>query len=161
MTSRNGGSVLIYSAWQGLKKKNKIPWSDCSHLTDLCPHSCYIYFTLYGACMKIASAKDVTKVAHELFYSFYWWLLVTWHCVTSDGTQISPWEKGTLYLALDKSGIQIHIFLFLCGNICCGSNSLEVPHWGASNEYPQHMFYRRNKKNISTFCLKMYHILEL
>ena len=26
--------------------------------------------------------------------------------------------------------------------------SLEVPRWGASNEYPQHMFSRRNKKNI-------------
>ena len=25
--------------------------------------------------------------------------------------------------------------------------SLEVPHWGASNEYPQHMFSWRNKKN--------------
>ena len=26
--------------------------------------------------------------------------------------------------------------------------SLEVPHWGTSNEYPQHMFLWRNKKNI-------------
>ena len=31
-------------------------------------------------------------------------------------------------------------FLFLHKNICCGY-SLEVPHQGASNEYPQHMFY--------------------
>ena len=37
-------------------------------------------------------------------------------------------------------------FLFFHKNICCGY-SLEVPHWGASNEYPQHMFLWRSKKN--------------
>ena len=29
-----------------------------------------------------------------------------------------------------------------------------MPHWGTSNEYPQHMFSSRNKKNIATFWLK-------
>ena len=38
-------------------------------------------------------------------------------------------------------------FLFLHENICCGY-SLEAPHRGASNEYPQHMFSWRNKKSI-------------
>ena len=38
-------------------------------------------------------------------------------------------------------------FLFLDENICCGY-SLEAPRRGASNEYPQHMFSSRNKKNI-------------
>ena len=38
-------------------------------------------------------------------------------------------------------------------NICCGY-SLEVPQRGASNEYSQHMFSSRNKKNIATFWLK-------
>ena len=37
-------------------------------------------------------------------------------------------------------------FLFLHKNKCCGY-SLEVPHRGASNEYPQHTFSWRNKKN--------------
>ena len=40
------------------------------------------------------------------------------------------------------------LFLFLHKNVCCGY-SLEAPHRGASNEYPQHMFLRRNKKNIN------------
>ena len=31
-------------------------------------------------------------------------------------------------------------FLFLSENICCGY-SLEAPHRGASDEYPQHMFF--------------------
>ena len=33
--------------------------------------------------------------------------------------------------------------------------SLEAPHRGASNEYPQHMFSSRNKKNFT-----WYHLLE-
>ena len=37
-------------------------------------------------------------------------------------------------------------FLFLKENICCG-HSLEEPHWGTSNEHPQHFFSLRNKKN--------------
>ena len=45
------------------------------------------------------------------------------------------------------------VFLFLDENICCGY-SVEVPQRGASNEYPQHMFSSRNKKNIDTFWLK-------
>ena len=45
------------------------------------------------------------------------------------------------------------IFLFLHKNICCGY-SLEVPHQGTSNEYPEHMFSCRNKKNIDSFQLK-------
>ena len=38
-------------------------------------------------------------------------------------------------------------FLFLHKSICCGY-SLEAPRRGASNEYTQHMFLWRNKKNI-------------
>ena len=40
-----------------------------------------------------------------------------------------------------------YFFLFLLENICCGY-LLEAPHWGASYEYPQHMFSCRNKKSI-------------
>ena len=36
------------------------------------------------------------------------------------------------------------IFLFHHENICCGY-SLEVPHQGASNEYPQHTFSGKNE----------------
>ena len=44
-------------------------------------------------------------------------------------------------------------FLFLDENICCGY-SLEAPRRGASNEYPQHMFLSRIKKDISIFRMK-------
>ena len=38
-------------------------------------------------------------------------------------------------------------FLLLHENICCGY-SLKALRWSASNEYPEHMFCWRNKKNI-------------
>ena len=47
---------------------------------------------------------------------------------------------------------KIIVFLFLNENIYCGYSS-EVPRWGASNEYPQHMFSSRNKKNIIQITL--------
>ena len=43
-------------------------------------------------------------------------------------------------------------FLCLHKNICHGY-SLEVPWQGASNEYPQHMFSWRHRKNVRTFQL--------
>ena len=44
---------------------------------------------------------------------------------------------------LDKNYDIFHISAL---NIDCGY-SLEPPRWGGSNEYPQSMFLRRNKKN--------------
>ena len=44
-----------------------------------------------------------------------------------------------------QEGIKSIPFLFLHENICCGY-SLEASRQGASNEYPQCMFSRRNKK---------------
>ena len=46
-------------------------------------------------------------------------------------------------------------FLFHHENICCGY-SLEAPRQGASNEYPQHMFSWRNKKNIYLILTLIY-----
>ena len=39
-----------------------------------------------------------------------------------------------------KTHLREIFFLFLHVNICC-EYSLEVPQWGTSNEYPQHMFF--------------------
>ena len=56
-------------------------------------------------------------------------------------------------------------FLFFHENICCGylyGYSLEAPHQGASNEYPQYVFLWRSKKNmINIFLLKKAYYLEL
>ena len=51
-----------------------------------------------------------------------------------------------LYVASDNRD---NIFVIAPQKICCGY-SLEVPHRGTSNEYPQHIFWR-SKKNIYFF----------
>ena len=45
-------------------------------------------------------------------------------------------------------------------SIHCGY-LLEAPQGGTSNEYPQHMLLRRNKKFVSTFGLEKVPFLEL
>ena len=56
-------------------------------------------------------------------------------------------------IATDKRGIPRIVFLILNKNICCGY-SLQACHPGASNAYPQHLFFSRNKKTINIFPLK-------
>ena len=63
-------------------------------------------------------------------------------------------------IGLDKTGCQGNIFIVLHESICCGY-SLEAPHRGASNEYPQYMFSWRNKKKINSFGLKKASYQEL
>ena len=46
------------------------------------------------------------------------------------------------------------IFLIFAQNIYCGY-TLEPPQRGGSNEYPQSMFWSKNKKNIKHFHLKI------
>ena len=58
-----------------------------------------------------------------------------------------------LVIATDKRRYHIIFFLFLDEYICCGY-SLEGPCRGASNEYAQHKFLLRNKKDISIFRMK-------
>ena len=45
------------------------------------------------------------------------------------------------------------IFLIFAQNIDCGY-LLEPPRRGGSNEYPQSMFWSKNKKNIENFLMK-------
>ena len=58
----------------------------------------------------------------------------------------SKWSKSTCptKIYLPKNW---HFLLFLEENICCWY-SLEAPHRGTSNEYPQHMFSLRNKISL-------------
>ena len=90
----------------------------------------------------------------ELWRLYYQKVLV--EKKTSSGATCMPYIHCSTYLlhisiATDRAIFFIRkmliSFLFLHENIHCGY-SLEVPRWGASNEYPQHMFLWRNKKNI-------------
>ena len=60
-------------------------------------------------------------------------------------------------IAADNNHKVMIVFLFLHKNICCGTHlhenmlwySLAVPSQCPFNEYPKHLFSRRNKKNIT------------
>ena len=104
------------------------------------PHILYIspglYFFLQNMCLSpqppVQKCRNKEKKKAQYFYITGTWFIIF----------------------LDKRGIQINIFLFLQENICYGY-SLEVPQWGTSNEYPQHMFFWKSKeKNSNTICWK-------
>ena len=63
------------------------------------------------------------------------------------------YAKFTDSIATDKRGYPHNIFLTSRQKHML-LYSLEAPRWGASNEYPQHMFLLRNKKDISIFRMK-------
>ena len=66
-----------------------------------------------------------------------------------------PLKPHFYIVKLGFTGVYI-IFHISAQNIDCGY-SLEPPHRGGSNEYPQSMFLSRNMKNIRIFYLKIFH----
>ena len=50
-----------------------------------------------------------------------------------------------------------NIFLIFAQNIDCGY-TLEPPQWGGSNEYPQSMFWSKNKKKVYPCKPQFYYI---
>ena len=79
--------------------------------------------------------------------------------VPSDICTNAVWLES-LFKGLDKSGFQVNIFLISPRKHMLWY-SLEAPHQGASNEYPQHIFLWRNKKDINTFGMKKASYQEL
>ena len=63
-----------------------------------------------------------------------------------------PCNKREIFLALKMENFQLNFFntfLIFAQNIDCGY-TLEPPRRGGSNEYPQSMFWNKNKKNRYT-----------
>ena len=63
-----------------------------------------------------------------------------------------PMQYTEIFLALKIENFQLKnfdIFLIFAQNIDCGY-TLELPRRGGSNEYPQSMFWCKNKKNRYT-----------
>ena len=79
---------------------------------------------------------------------------------------VYPYKPQFYYIKLGFKGVKIiwvcfrDVLLFFQENIGCGY-SFEGPHWGPSNEYPQHIFFWRNKKNMNIFFVEKSTILEL
>ena len=72
---------------------------------------------------------------------------------------IYPLEPHFYIAKLGYAGVYL-FFLFLFQNIDCGY-SLEPPRRGGSNEYPQSMFWSKNKKNIKKILLKIFNFYNL
>ena len=68
------------------------------------------------------------------------------------GTSCHYENTPTQYTAIIKFLLPaefFNVFLIFAQNINCG-HTLEPPHWGGSNEYPQSMFWSKNKKIMYT-----------
>ena len=52
------------------------------------------------------------------------------------------------------------IFLIFAQNIDCGY-TLEPPQWGGSNEYPQSMFWSKNKKKNVYPCKPQFYYMKV
>ena len=63
-----------------------------------------------------------------------------------------PMQYTEIFKVVKNENFQLnyfYIFLIFAQNIDCGY-TLELPRRGGSNEYPQSMFWSRNKKNRYT-----------
>ena len=67
--------------------------------------------------------------------------------------ELYPLTPHFYIVKLGCTGVYI-IFLFLLQNIDCGY-SLEPPHWGGANVYPQSMFWAKIRKKSHFFHMKL------
>ena len=71
-----------------------------------------------------------------------------------------PLKSHFYVVKLGFTRVYIIFFLFLLKSIDCGY-SLEPPHRGGSNEYPQSMFFKQNKKNNVYPCKPQLYYIQV
>ena len=72
-------------------------------------------------------------------------------------------QQTEIFLALKIEKFQLKkfdIFLIFAQNIDCGY-TLKPPRRGGSNEYPQSMFWSKNKKNRYTRCIPQFRFIKV
>ena len=74
-------------------------------------------------------------------------------------TGLNKYEENFTSKNLKFSDKNSDIFHISAQNIDCG-DSLELPQWGSSNEYPQSMFLSRNKKNNLYPCKAQFYCIK-
>ena len=91
--------------------------------------------------------KEVKICFHDTYHRLIIWKYQQHYQVTfylrSKPVSTAP-DKALFFKQKKKMLI---FFLFVHETVCYGY-SLEAPRWGASNEYPQHMFWWTNKISI-------------
>ena len=142
LTIRSGRGILIYSAWQGL--------TGCILDSQGCKSFfVWIIRTLIGLhrCIgwfESSLGKHVTRYIFSTIQLLWLWFLPWFLYIATDKVFFS--SENCWYLSYFSMKTCCRYSLG-APHICC-RYSLEAPHRGASNEYPQHMFSLRNKKNI-------------
>ena len=117
-----------------------------------CPSQCIVLFwweNKYRQAINIPQWGDSSGYSQCKFFRTKLEKMIIW--IPLQLPRHMQLELVSSLMAPDKKGYpDKYFFLFLHEKRCCGY-SLEV-HWqGASNEYPQHTFSWRNKKNVITF----------
>ena len=98
-------------------------------------------FFLARILLFIFPSKCILWVFHVEIKNIYWILF------PSEAMCLIRFTQHCCFFVFFFNQKFLIFFLFLHKNMYCGY-SLEAPHQGASNEYPQHMFSWRNKKSI-------------
>ena len=146
----------------GLKKKKTSYQKLCNTSSIHQPRILAMWISSSSGCFtRYLYASTTNK---PLFFfpcgTLYW---STWKNTSKEIFQAKYFSIAT-DKALFSSKKMLISFLFLHKNIGCGY-SLEAPHWGASNEYPQPMFSWRNKINImwipSLICSYVFSICNI
>ena len=107
---------------------------------------------------KVNSIYNVKSVSDLTVYLFpkEWslWSVATPHITRTCLYNFDPLKPHFYIVKLGFTGVHF-IFLISARNMDCGY-SLEPPHRGGSNEYPQSMFWAEIWKNIRNFYLKVF-----
>ena len=108
------------------------------------------------------ASKDETKLIYKVMVRC---LLVKvvyrlWNCFHYENMNIQiHWKFYHQKMAIFQIK-NSDIFQFSAQNIDCGY-SLELPHRGGSNEYPQSLFLSRNKKNNVYPCKPQFYYIKV
>ena len=122
-----------------------------------CSRQAYVYSCDHKFCLVVFNLLNYDKIYqcncgfHSYTCNFDFGIIVTTHSVIYFHYENMPMQHRD-FLAVKIENFQLKIFgifLIFSQNIDCGY-TLEPPRRGGSNEYPQSMFWSKNKKNRYT-----------
>ena len=130
------------------------------HITIVCSFLEYQYLVRTTLFHVISCHLTVSISAVQTRYMYLCNQCRTW-CITKTCLyNFDPLKPHFYIVKLGFTGVYIIYFLFLLENIDCGY-SLEPPHRGGSNKYPQSMFWAEIWKISEFFLSENFQFLEV
>ena len=127
-----------------------------SKLAAVFSHFCYLYSVHYPTCINIQGRWPKQHVAY-ISMAQTWCVSIAFNITKTYLYNFDPLKPHFYIVKLGFTGVYI-IFLISAQNIGCGY-SLEPPHRGGSNEYPQSMFWAEIWK-ISEFLSEFFSVFR-